>query len=402
MAIQVFGSKCLFPRAVVFTASVLRSRCSVRPVQGMELLCCVVVFWHCISGHCISAGTSTFMSCCCETSVICCTFWLVLLIYGTYGNFNGLCFVDDRVDFLNLVNLVSLHAESGESGSARSPDSLLWMNGFFLCTVLMMMWNSVAHEPANIALLLYRLPTGFSLRADGVVELFHLHCVDDVSRGFCVQLSFGTSLINSSLLTGHSSLACLLVLCRCCLRLPTNCPSTSCPTYRRSVRCWILAELNWTEHGSATMYVVTDSGVCLLVFARLSRCGSCCGPPTTFPLGHRCTVGCPCRDPPVCLDAQGGIKAERQPFCGCWSVVLSLSCGGPNKANVIAPFCSCTCFVFDNNSAFTVIGMREYLHPCSTRALRRSNCLCWLYVLDVLFNEILILLPTWVELKSLF
>ena len=34
--------------------------------------------------------------------------------------------------------------------------------------------------------------------------------------------------------------------------------------YRRSVRCWILAELNWTEHGSATVYV-KDSGVCLLV-----------------------------------------------------------------------------------------------------------------------------------------
>ena len=35
--------------------------------------------------------------------------------------------------------------------------------------------------------------------------------------------------------------------------------------------------------------------------------------------------GCPCRDPPVCLYAQRGIKAKRQPFfCGCWSVVLSM------------------------------------------------------------------------------
>ena len=25
--------------------------------------------------------------------------------------------------------------------------------------------------------------------------------------------------------------------------------------------------------------------------ARLSHCGSCCGPPTAFPCGHRCTVG---------------------------------------------------------------------------------------------------------------
>ena len=56
----------------------------------------------------------------------------------------------------------------------------------------MVIWNSFAgHDQSNIAFLVYRLPTGFSLRADVVVELFHLHCVDDVLRGFCVQLSFG-------------------------------------------------------------------------------------------------------------------------------------------------------------------------------------------------------------------
>ena len=37
------------------------------------------------------------------------------------------------------------------------------------------------------------------------------------------------------------------------------------------------------------------------------------GPPTTFPFVHRCTVGID-RDPPMCLDAQGGIKAKRKPF----------------------------------------------------------------------------------------
>ena len=65
------------------------SRCSDHPVQGVNLLCfisslqClyVAVFWHCIS-----AGTSTFMYCCCETSVLCCTFMCC-----TCGNFNGLC-----------------------------------------------------------------------------------------------------------------------------------------------------------------------------------------------------------------------------------------------------------------------------------------------------------------------
>ena len=39
------------------------------------------------------------------------------------------------------------------------------------------------------------------------------------------------------------------------------------------------------------MYVVKDSGACLFGCARLSHCGSCSGPPTAFPCGHRCTVG---------------------------------------------------------------------------------------------------------------
>ena len=58
----------------------------------------------------------------------------------------------------------------------------------------------LVHDQSNFALLVYCLPTCFSLRADGV-ELFHFYCVDDELRGFCVQLSFGSSLINSSLWT---------------------------------------------------------------------------------------------------------------------------------------------------------------------------------------------------------
>ena len=49
-------------------------------------------------------------------------------------------------------------------------------------------------------------------------------------------------------------------------------------------------ELNWTERGSATMYVFKDSGACLFGCARLSHSESCCGP-TASPLGHRFTVG---------------------------------------------------------------------------------------------------------------
>ena len=39
------------------------------------------------------------------------------------------------------------------------------------------------------------------------------------------------------------------------------------------------------------LYVVKDSGSCLLGCARLSNCGPCCEQPTAFPLGHLCTVG---------------------------------------------------------------------------------------------------------------
>ena len=67
---------------------------------------CAAVFWQCISGHCTSAGTSTFMCCCYETSVLCCTFWPELLMYCTCGNFNGLCIL--WISFLCTLNLGSL------------------------------------------------------------------------------------------------------------------------------------------------------------------------------------------------------------------------------------------------------------------------------------------------------
>ena len=71
------------------------------------------VFWHCISGHCISAGTSTFMYCCCDTSVLCCTFWLYCTAPVATPTVFASCV--DHVDILHLVNLVSLPTESGES-----------------------------------------------------------------------------------------------------------------------------------------------------------------------------------------------------------------------------------------------------------------------------------------------
>ena len=62
------------------------------------------------------------------------------------------------------------------------------------------------------------------------------------------------------------------------------------------------------------------------VWVLLSSCGAV-GPPTAFPSGHRCTVGIDWH-PPMCLDAKGGIKAKRQPFCGwCCQEVMWLGWG---------------------------------------------------------------------------
>ena len=164
----------------------------IAPFREWKLLCCLAVFWHCISGHCTSAGTSTFMYCCYETWVICCTFCPVLLMYCTCGNFDGLC--TWWISSLCTLNLGSRDLLGHLIHFSGWSDSFFAQSFWWFGTVLLV------HDQSNFALLVYRLPTGFSLRAD-CVALFHLYCVDDVLRGFCVQLSFGTSLINSSLLT---------------------------------------------------------------------------------------------------------------------------------------------------------------------------------------------------------
>ena len=71
----------------------------------------------------------------------------------------------------------------------------------------------------------------------------------------------------------------------------------------------------------------TGSAVFNKAFESCCRVVVVCGAfwlPTAFPCGHRCTVDVD-RDPPMCLDAQGGIKAKRQPFCGwcCLDVMWS-------------------------------------------------------------------------------
>ena len=62
----------------------------------------------------------------------------------------------------------------------------------------------------------------------------------------------------------------------------------------------------------------------------MSSCGAV-GLPTAFPCGHRCTVGID-RDPPMCHDAQGDIKAKRQPLCG-WCCLV-VTCLGRDRRDV--------------------------------------------------------------------
>ena len=101
----------------------------ITPFREWNLLCflsflqrlCVVVFWHCIS-----AGTSTFMSmyCCCETSMICSTFWLVLLMHCTSGQLERFLHLVDMVVYCTWISFLCT-LKLGTLGSARSHDSVL-------------------------------------------------------------------------------------------------------------------------------------------------------------------------------------------------------------------------------------------------------------------------------------
>ena len=96
------------------SASAHPTRCSDHPVQGMEpvvlyqfsamSVCGGILALH-LSWHCISPGTSTFTYCYCETSVLCCTFWMYCSLWQLQRSLQR---VDDRVDILHLVDLVSL------------------------------------------------------------------------------------------------------------------------------------------------------------------------------------------------------------------------------------------------------------------------------------------------------
>ena len=59
--------------------------------------------------------------------------------------------------------------------------------------------------------------------------------------------------------------------------------------------------------------------------ARVSHCGSYCGPPTAFPCGHQCTVGVLAGTHQCAWMPRVASRQSANIFCGCWSLVLSMS-----------------------------------------------------------------------------
>ena len=122
--------------------------------------------------------------------------------------------------------------------------------------------------------------------------------------------------------SGHSGLACLLVFS---VAVACNCPQTICQHLVCVGQLVLFAagsRLSCTGLSTAPLpctlleTVVPVFWLCTFVALWIVLWA-------TQGLPSRASVfrGCPCRDPPVCLDAQGGIKARRQPFVvvGVWS-----------------------------------------------------------------------------------
>ena len=99
----------------------------------------------------------------------------------------------------------------------------------------------------------------------------------------------------------------------------------------RDCRC--IADLRSQRTGSATMQVFDKRAAVscksLSLVVELWCCWATHGLPLRAPVSVRID-----RDPPMCLDAQGGIKAKRQPLCGLSCLVVM--CLGRDRRDVFA------------------------------------------------------------------
>ena len=96
----------------------------------------------------------------------------------------------------------------------------------------------------------------------------------------------------------------------------------------------------------------SDLSFCRVVVCRSSCGGSCCGPPTAFPVRAPVCRGCPCWDPPVCHRVQGDSVAKRQ-------ALMCVFVGVVGKVRSCALH-SCSW------SYITLVCNWEHLHSCST------------------------------------
>ena len=137
------------------------------------------------------------------------------------------------------------------------------------------------------------------------------------------------------------------VLCRGCLRLPTNCPSTSGLRWTTfSVRCWILAELTGLSTAPPPCTLL-KTVVCLLVVHVCRTVDRVVGHPRPSLSG----MGVPWVSllGPTEVGWHQGKAPTLFVVAGLWSC-RCLLCTLPNMFNVISLHCSCACFVSNNNS----------------------------------------------------
>ena len=163
-----------------------------------------------------------------------------------------------------------------------------------------------------------------------------------------------------------NGLACLLVFCRSCLRLPTTVRHLLVQRIDVLFAVGSCLELNWTESTAPPPCMFfKDSGACFFGCARLSHSGSCCGPSTASPLRHRCTVGVLAGTHRCALMPRW--HQGRAPTC--LVVVFQTS---STWFHCIA-FVRVSCSVSNNNSWFTVIRIWEYLHNGHTTGTQSSK-----------------------------
>ena len=98
--------------------------------------------------------------------------------------------------------------------------------------------------------------------------------------------------------------------------------------------CWHNRGCVWDKMLSVfvTKAPCDNLGLVVLVSSRVDGCG----PPTASPRTGPVYRGCPGRDPLGCSDARAGWhrRQSANPFCGCWSVLLSVSsCSGRGRGS---------------------------------------------------------------------